>query len=141
MKKIKGLLTGENIVQFLSYFCVGGIAAIVEWVMFFFFSTLLRVEYLYATVCAFVFSTFANWLLGRTMTFKHNKKYKGKEIKELFLVFFVSAIGLGLNLVLMYVFVSIMGLNTDFRKLCCKIVSTGIVFFWNFFIRKLVIYK
>ena len=127
--------------QFLSYFCVGGVAAIVEWGMFFVFSTLLGVEYLIATVCAFVFSTFTNWFLGRVMTFKDSKKYEGKAAKEIALVFFVSAIGLGLNLLLMYLFVSVIGLDTDFLKLCSKVVATGIVFIWNFLIRKLVIYK
>lgn len=141
IEKIKGLFTRENIMQFISYFCVGGIAAIVEWATFFVFSALIGMEYLAATVCAFIFSTSANWFLGRVMTFRDNKKYEGKAAKEIFLVFLVSAIGLGMNLVLMYLFVTVLGMDTDFLKLASKVIATGIVFVWNFLIRKLVIYR
>jgi len=45
------------------------------------------------------------------------------------------------NVLLMYLFVTVIGLNTSFLKTVSKILATGIVFFWNFFVRKLFIYK
>ena len=127
--------------QFISYFCVGGLAAIVEWVMFFLFSSVFKIEYLIATILAFIFSTTANWLLGKLMTFKDSKKYEGKAAKEGLLIFAVSGIGLLFNLLLMYIFVDIIGLNTDLLMTASKIMATGIVFIWNFLIRKFWIYK
>ena len=53
----------------------------------------------------------------------------------------MSAIGLVFNVLLMYLFVTVIGLNTSFLKTVSKILATGIVFFWNFFVRKLFIYK
>ncbi|MGN0328162.1 MAG: GtrA family protein [Lachnospira sp.] len=135
------LLSKDGIKQFISYFFVGGMAAIVEWVMFFILGTLIGINYMAATVIAFIFSTTANWFLGRVMTFKDNKNYENKKGKELFLVFAVSGIGLVFNLILMYLFVTILGFDEGLQKTFCKIVSTGIVFIWNFLIRKLVIYK
>lgn len=135
------LLNKANIKQFISYFFVGGVAAIVEWVMFFIFANVLQINYFVSTVLAFIFSTTANWILGRITTFKDNNTYKDKKAKEAFLVFVVSAIGLLFNLILMYLFVTVMGFDSSLGKTLSKIAATGIVFIWNFLIRKLVIYK
>ena len=134
------LLNKANIKQFISYFFVGGVAAIVEWVMFFIFANVLQINYFVSTVIAFIFSTTANWILGRITTFKDNNTYKDKKAKEAFLVFVVSAIGLLFNLILMYL-VTVMGFDSSLGKTLSKIAATGIVFIWNFLIRKLVIYK
>lgn len=135
------LLNKANIKQFISYFFVGGVAAIVEWVMFFIFANVLQINYFVSTVIAFIFSTTANWILGRITTFKDNNTYKDKKAKEAFLVFVVSAIGLLFNLILMYLFVTVMEFDSSLGKTLSKIAATGIVFIWNFLIRKLVIYK
>lgn len=135
------LLNKANIKQFISYFFVGGVAAIVEWVMFFIFANVLQINYFVSTVIAFIFSTTANWILGRITTFKDNNTYKDKKAKEAFRVFVVSAIGLLFNLILMYLFVTVMGFDSSLGKTLSKIAATGIVFIWNFLIRKLVIYK
>ena len=132
------LLNKANIKQFISYFFVGGVAAIVEWVMFFIFANVLQINYFVSTVIAFIFSTTANWILGRITTFKDNNTYKDKKAKEAFLV---CAIGLLFNLILMYLFVTVMGFDSSLGKTLSKIAATGIVFIWNFLIRKLVIYK
>ena len=135
------LLNKANIKQFISYFFVVVVAAIVEWVMFFIFANVLQINYFVSTVIAFIFSTTANWILGRITTFKDNNTYKDKKVKEAFLVFIVSAIGLLFNLILMYLFVTVMGFDSSLGKTLSKIAATGIVFIWNFLIRKLVIYK
>ena len=127
--------------QFVSYFFVGGVAAVVEWVLFALFDNVLHIHYIPATCLAFVFSTATNWVLGRLWTFKDNKSYENKKAKEIFLVFAVSAVGLLFNMGLMYLFVTVLGLDSAMLKTISKIAATGIVFFWNFLIRKFAIYK
>ncbi len=134
------MLTSKGIKQFLSYFGVGGVSALVEWAVFSLLEYLLDMPYLLATILAFIFSTTTNWFLGRTFTFRESA-YKDKKAKEIFLVFLVSAIGLGFNLLLMYLFVDVFGMNTNLLKTIAKILSTGIVFIWNFLSRKLWIYR
>ena len=96
--------------------------------------------YLLATVLAFIVSTTTNWFLGRTFTFKESS-YSNQRTKELLLVFLVSAIGLGFNLLLMFLFVRLLGMNTNLLKTAAKIMATGIVFIWNFVSRKIWIYR
>lgn len=137
---IRRLLSSENRRQFLSYSGVGGAAAIVEWVCFSIFISVFRFPYLLATILAFVFSTTANWILGRIFTFK-NSAYKEQKVKEIGLVFFVSALGLCFNMLLMYLFVEVIGMKTNFQQMIAKVLATGIVFIWNFLSRKLWIYR
>jgi len=127
--------------QALSYFFVGGISAIVEWIMFTIFLNLMGMHYLLSTCLAFILSTTTNWYLGRHWTFKNNLKYAEKKTREILLIFLVSAIGLVFNVMLMYLFVDVLGFSTNFQKTLGKIAATGIVFIWNFLIRRLVVYK
>ncbi len=138
---MSSILSKENIKQFISYFFVGGCAAIVEWIMFFLFDSIVGIPYLIATTLAFLVSTTTNWLLGRATTFKNNTSYKNRRAAEAILVFGVSAMGLVFNLLLMFLFVNVLGLNTSLLKTISKVICTGIVFIWNFLIRKLVIYR
>lgn len=139
---MRDLLSSPNIKQFLSYFGVGGSAAIVEWVCFTVFVSALGLPYLIATVLAFILSTTVNWILGRVFTFKESAyKEKNERVKEVMLVFLVSAIGLGFNMLLMYVFVDVMGMKTNLQQTIAKVLATGTVFIWNFLSRKLWIYR
>ena len=138
--RMKNLFSVKSVRQFVSYFGVGGTAALVEWGVFSLLEYLLDVPYLLATILAFLVSTTVNWILGRTFTFK-DSAYQEKKAKEAFLVFLVSAIGLVFNLVLMYLFVDIIGMNTNLQKTAAKILATGIVFIWNFLSRKYWIYR
>lgn len=138
--KLNSFFSSKNVKQFLSYFGVGGVSALVEWGVFSLLEYLLNMPYLVATILAFIVSTTTNWYLGRIFTFKVSA-YTEKKAKELFLVFLVSAIGLGFNLLLMYLFVDVMGMNTNLLKTIAKILATGIVFIWNYLSRKLWIYK
>lgn len=137
---MNSILNKKNIKQFLSYFGVGGVSALVEWGSFYVFDSMFTIPYLVSTILAFVVSTTTNWFLGRTFTFK-DSSYKKKKAKEIVLVFLASAIGLGFNMLLMYLFVDVLGWNTNILRILAKILSTGIVFIWNFLSRKLWIYK
>lgn len=137
---MRELLSSKSIKQFLSYFGVGGAAAIVEWVSFTIFVSLLGFPYLLATVIAFLLATTVNWILGRIFAFK-DLAYKEKRLKEVGLVFLVSAIGLGFNILLMYLFVDVIGMRTNMQQTIAKVLATGIVFIWNFLSRKLWIYR
>ncbi len=131
----------NSIKQFISYFFVGGVAAVVEWIMFFLFANVMTLNYILSTVLAFIFSTTTNWILGRVFTFKNSTSYKNNVGKEAFAVFLVSAIGLLFNMFLMYIFVTVIGFDSVIGKTASKIAATGIVFVWNFLIRKLVVYR
>lgn len=122
----------EAFKQFALYLVVGGIATVVEWACFWVFNHWMH--YTLATALAFVVSTFANWLAGRLLVFKKSDQ---SLLAELAQIYGTSIVGLLMNLGIMWVAVEQFGV----QEMIAKIIATGIVFFWNFFIRKLLIYK
>lgn len=92
---------------------------------------------LVATTLAFAFSTLYHYILCNVFVFDSGSRYqRGAEIS---LVFLVSVIGLGWNLLLMWIFTSpsILGLP----PLPAKIMASAIVTVWNYLSRKKWIFK
>ena len=123
----------NNTKQLILYLIVGGIATVVEWVLFYILNTPLRINYLFATALAFVISTFSNWLAGRLIMFKPS----GKLWVELVQIYLTSIAGLLMNLIIMWLAVELLSIT----ELASKMLATVLVFSWNFLIRKFVIYK
>lgn len=123
----------SNIKDFLLYLIVGGIATVSEWVLFYIFDKML-IHYTVATIIAYLISTFVNWLAGRIIVFKESHQPFLKEIAGIYIT---AVVGLLMNLAIMWVAVDFLSIN----EMISKIAATGIVFFYNFLVRKLVIYK
>lgn len=129
----------DKIMHFISYVFVGGIATVVEWVCYFFFDPVLHFNTYVAVALSFVFSTLANWMAGRLITFRDAKNQN--IVKELISIYGASMIGLLMNEGIMLLFMNVIFQNqTALQKMIAKVVATGIVFFWNYFIRTFFIY-
>ena len=127
------MIKNKNLKEFLLYLVVGGVATVTEWLIFFVLEK-TALHYMLATVIAYVIATFVNWLAGRVLVFKVSTKAITREIMEIYIA---SIVGLLLNLGLMWLMVDAF----DFNEMLSKIIATGLVFLYNFLIRKLVIYK
>lgn len=124
----------KELKNWILYLIVGGIATLVEWLFFWIFNYKIGVQYLLATVFAYIISTFSNWLAGRIILFKEsNQSFFGEIIK----IYLVSIIGLILNLIIMWIAVSVFNVY----EMIAKGIATVIVFAWNYLIRKFFIYK
>jgi len=108
----------------------------VEWFSFWLFNEPLGQNIYISTTAAFVLATFVNWIIGRSTIFKKPAK-KRKIGIDATAVYFVSGIGLGLNLALMWLFVDILNIY----PLLSKIIATCLVFMWNFLSRRYFVYK
>ena len=122
--------TDNEFVKIILYLFVGGTAALVEWGLFYLFTAAAGINYLIATAGAYFLSTLYHYFLGNVLVFTSGARY-GKA-KELSLVFLVSGMGLLFNLILMYIFVGLFGID----GLVSKIAATCIVVVWNYLARK-----
>ena len=135
--------TNNEYIKLLLYLFVGGTAALMEWALFylFFYRVLNGAELSLAlltnaaTSLAFCFSTLYHYFLGNILVFDSGSRYKRGQ--ELALVFAVSVAGLGFNLLLMYVFVSLCGAEA----MLAKVAASCIVVAWNYLARKKWIFK
>ena len=122
--------------QLIPYFFIGLCASLVEWLTFWVFNEPFKIGIYISTIAAYVLSTFVNWVIGRNTIFKAAAK-KMNTIIDALAVYFVSGIGLGLNLLLMMLFADKLGIYPLFSK----IIATCIVFAWNFLSRRYIIYR
>lgn len=123
----------QNIRDFILYGIVGAIATVTEWAIFFLMD-ICSWHYILATAVAYTISTFVNWLAGRALVFKVSNKPFLKEIADIYLV---SIVGLLLNLLIMWISVDLLSAN----EMLSKVMATALVFFYNFIMRKVFVYK
>jgi putative flippase GtrA len=117
------------------YFIAGGVAAACDLLFFFLFSTWLNLNYLLVGGVGFVIATAINYVISIQIVFQSGAQLdKGREIAAVYLV---SGIGLILHEWILYMAVS----SFDLAGITGKVVATGSVFFWNYFIRKYCVFR
>ena len=80
-------------------------------------------------------ATVVNYFLSVRFVFRSGVRFTKKG--ELALVFIVSFIGLGLNQLILFGLVEMVGID----MLMSKVGATGSVFFWNFAARNLIVFR
>ncbi len=121
-------------IQFIKYFFVGGLAAVIDWLIYWMLIEYFSLFYLQAAFISFIIATLVNYLLSIKWVFK-NRRYK--KTMEVVLIYIISAVGLIINELFLYVLVELIEMNL----LSAKISATGVVFFWNYFARKIFVFK
>ena len=124
----------QTSIELFLYLIVGALATVVEWGAFYAFDLIFGIHYTFSTALAFVLSTFANWAFVKLILFRQKSRTVAGEI---FKIYLISVLGLLMNIAIMFVAVEKLGIH----DMISKIIATGIVFIWNFLVRKLWIYK
>lgn len=135
---LRGLLispTKNGFLQLGRYVMVGGGAFLVDFGSY----CLLGhwgVHYMAAGILSFILGFAFNFLISRLLIFSTAAE-KRINIRELVSVLAISLLGLLITEGLLYVGTDM--LKMDFRL--SKIIASVIVLFWNYFARKIVVYK
>jgi putative flippase GtrA len=139
IQNIKALLANktDNIfVQLFRYTFVGGIAFIVDFGLLFILTSYVGFHYQLSAVISFVAGLVANYLMSRIWVFSASDSRPGK-FYEFMLFSAVGVIGLCLNSIIIYLFTELVCIYYLFSK----IISTIVVFLWNFFGRRYLMKK
>lgn len=121
--------------QLLRYGFVGGVAFVADYGTLFGLTHYAHVHYLTSAAVAFIIGLTVNYLLSISWVF--NKNRSAKPWVEFMVFTLIGVVGIGLNEAIMYVATDLLTLHYMFSKL----ISTALVFCWNFFARKLIIFK
>jgi putative flippase GtrA len=119
---------------FARYFVVGGICACVDIGLFMLFAKGLGLPYLRVAACTFIIATLLNYVLSVRFVFVSGKRFTRRW--EVALVFVVSGMGLAVNAAVLWFGVEMAHVGLLFSKLA----ATGVVFFWNYFSRRVLIF-
>ena len=121
--------------QLLRYGVVGGVAFAVDYGSLWLLTELCGVPYLVSAAISFILGLICNYVLSTHWVFGESRL---KNPWAEFAAFAVIGIaGLGLNELIMWAGTD--GLHLHY--MISKIVSTGIVFFWNFLARRFLVFK
>lgn len=127
--------TQSTFLQLFRYGFVGGIAFVADYGTLYACTEFLGVHHLISAACAFILGLVVNYLLSISWVFaNHNQNNRWIEF---FVFAIIGIVGLGFNELIIYLGTDIVGLH----YMLSKLISTIIVFFWNFFARKLILFK
>ena len=121
-------------IQLFRYLLVGGVAFVVDYGCLFILTDKFAVDYLVSAAIAFLFGLIVNYLLSTLWVFLDSRL--NNKLAEFAVFATIGLVGLLLNEVVIYLFCEIVGLHYMISKLC----STIIVFFWNFFARRIILF-
>ena len=116
--------------QFAKFAAVGIISFAVDWLLLVLLVEGLRCDYLLATTVSFLASVTLNYALSMRYVFDHRDDMSRKREFTIFAI--LSAVGLGLNDVFMFLGVTM--LNIAYQAM--KVIATFCVTWYNFFSRK-----
>lgn len=122
--------TDDTKIQFFRYLFVGGFAAVINIGSLYIFKEFLHIHYLVANILGFILGLITNYLLSKWLVFAKEKNMNS--IIEFIIYTIIGVIGLGLDT--LFIWICTDKLNIFY--MLSKIISTGLVFIWNFFGRK-----
>ena len=127
---MRAALTQENTKQFGKFAIVGLTSLAVDYALLLFLVEACEADLFFSTTVSFIVSVIINYVLSMKYVFDHRE---GMSRKREFTIFAIlSAVGLGLND--LYMFVGVTMLNIGYQAM--KLISTFLVTWYNFFSRK-----
>ncbi|HLJ16823.1 MAG TPA: GtrA family protein [Bryobacteraceae bacterium] len=135
---IRGLLiegSDDVVVQFARYTIVGAIAFLVDFSTLFLLTHFAGLYYLISAAISFPLGVAVNYALSRIWVF--NRRTLSNPIVEFLVFAAIGIVGLGLTELGIWLLAGKAGLN----YLAAKIVTTVIVYLWNFGARKIALFR
>ena len=123
-----------TIFQLIRYGFVGGVAFVADYASLYIFTEWLGVQYLVSAAIAFIIGLTFNYILSNLIVFTTHRL--NNRWLEFSIFAIIGVIGLGLNEFIMYCACEMIGMH----YMIAKLISTALVFFWNFFARKLTLF-
>ncbi len=140
----KALFWDESVngfVHLFRYLFVGGVGFLVDAGAVMLFEYLLTPAlgdraYLVAACIGFTVSLAINYILTKVFVFRGNRSAAGR-LAEIVFFAIIGVTGLGLTELLMWIGVERFGFST----ILSKVIAAAIVLFWNYALKKLVLYR
>lgn len=122
-------MSKDRLWEIVRFCIVGGASFLVDYGLLYVCTEFLEIYYLYSSALSFTVSVIFNYWLCIIYVFEDVKKQNKKQAT---LFISSSIVGLGLNQIGMYFFVSIIGIY----YMLAKILATIIVTVWNYIMKR-----
>ena len=116
------------------YLVVAAAAFAVDFAALFVFTHYAGIHYLISNALGFLFGLVTNYTLSVRWVFSHRAVADWRAEATIFTV--IGLAGLGFNEIIIWFVTEVIGIH----YLVSKLISTGMVFFFNFFVRKYLLF-
>lgn len=120
----------ELLMQIIRFIIVGGIATLIDWIVYYISYRFIGINPLIANIISFIISVIYNFNASCTYVFNVSKKKDYKLFAE-FIGF--SLIGLGINEIVIFIF----HIKLHFDAMLVKVAASILVIIFNFISRKI----
>lgn len=117
--------------QVMKFVIVGGLSFVLDFIIYYILTNFFSVYYLIAGFFSFTLSLIFNYLMSMKFVFKSKEDLKKTHEFAIFAT--LSVMGLGLNLLSLFILVDLFKMN----DLIAKVFVAGIVMVFNFVTRKI----
>jgi len=131
MKDLINYFTRHVVVRFI---IAGGTSAFIDLVALYILNKIIGLQYLISAVIAFLIAFGVSFTLHKFWTFKSHEQ---ETHKQAIIYFGAQLFSLGLNTLLMYIFVGHIGLEV----IVAQVFAGAIVAFANFFISRYIVFR
>ena len=127
--------TDNTLIQLFRYTFVGTIAFGVDFGLLFLLTEFAGIHYLLSAAISFSFGLATNYILSITWVF--NTRNVSNKYLEFIIFGIIGIVGLGMNELIIWFSTE----RINLYYLHSKLISTVIVYFWNFLARKYILYN
>lgn len=135
VRSVLSRASDDTLAQLLRYAAVGGVALVVDFGFLVGLTELLHVHYLISAAVGFLFGLATNYALSVKWVF--TRRTLDNRLAEATIFAAVGVAGLVLNELFIWVFTELVGLH----YVGSKGISAGLVFLWNFAVRKYLLFR
>jgi len=121
--------------QVAKFLLLGVLSTVIDYLIYLFLVS-VSVDYVIAIVVGYSSGLLANYYIGRNYIFTSGTKFRSSH-REFIAVVLIAIVGMVLNIAIVKA-LSYSLWNLDLMY--SRIVAIGIVFFWNYFLRKIFVY-
>jgi len=126
--------TDNTLIQGFRYLFAGAAGFITDFSILFILTNYLHIYYLISATISFTLGVFVTYIISIYWVFQQKSHHK--RLIEFILFVVIGVIGLILTLILLWFLTE----KTHIYYLLSKIIATIIVYFWNFFARKWLLF-
>lgn len=134
MSLLRGI-TSNLLIQLFRYSLVGGVAFVADFGLLYVFTEYCGWYYLLSAGLSFLVGLGVNYALSIRWVF-HDFTFRSR-LWEFLIFAGIGMAGLGLNVFFLYFFTEVCA----FYYLFSKVLATSLVFLWNFFARKEILFR
>ena len=123
--------------EIINYLIFGGLTTLVSIGTYALFTIVFNIDYLVSNVLSLIIAVLFAFITNKLFVFASKSRSKKQVSKEIVSFFFFRIVSLGIEMIIMYVFVDLLSIN----DLITKVIAQVIVILSNYIFSKVFVFK